>query len=282
MADSGRRPKGTFCGKLRYTFGKGRKLVGTNYDPRYWDSAASFYTELGLPWQWLKDGYVPVVVEMKKALGGLRGKRILDHGCGAGKIARLLKSVYGVEVCGIDPSENMICEARKADPHGRYDLLAGDFPWPDSSLDGVMSNWVFVNIGTVEEMDTAAREIHRVLRPGGPFVMLVNNQEWVGRRASTYQNGKLGQTYCPGDEIVVTYFKSEDECIEFKDYYWPTETYCSVAKRAGFKEVFSYVPELNPHTIGEIKLLQGVGVFPRVDCEALAGETPTVVIVANK
>jgi len=137
-----------------------------------------------------------------------------------------------------------------------------------------MSNWVFVDIGSVEEMDTAAREIYRVLKPGGPFVMLVNNEEDIGKRTSTYQNGKPGKTYNPGDEIMVTYFIKENECIEFKDYYWPIETYCSVMERAGFRKVTSYVPQLNPRTIEEIESLQIKGLFPDVDYQALIDETP--------
>jgi len=93
------------------------------YDKRYWDKATSFYIELGLPWQWLKDGYLPVIIELKQALGTLQGKQILAHGCGAGKITRFLKLGYGAEVQGIDPSECMIREARKTDPDGRYELL---------------------------------------------------------------------------------------------------------------------------------------------------------------
>ena len=254
----------------------------TDYDKRYWDKAISFYTDLGLPWQWLKDGYIPVIVELKKALGDLRGKRILDHGCGAGKITRLLKLFYGAEVLGIDTSGNMIQEARRADPDGRYELLKGDFPWPDNTFDGVMSNWVFLDIGSVEEMDAAAREIYRVMKPRGLFVMLVNNEEYIGKRTSTYQNGEPGKTDNPGDEIIVTYFKNENESIEFKDYYWSTETYCSVMERAGFKEVISYLPKRNPSTIEEIKFLQSKGVFPNVDYQALVDEKPTVIIVGKK
>jgi len=237
---------------------------------------------LGLPWQWLKDGYIPVIVELKKTIGDLRGKPLLDHGCGAGKITRLLKSFYGAEVQGIDPSENMIQEARKVDRDGRYELLTGDFPWQDNIFEGAMSNWVFVDIGSVEEMDTAAREIYRVLKPGGPFVMLVNNEEYIGKITSTYQNGKQGTTYNPGDEIMVTYFKNENESMEFKDYYWPTETYCSVMERVGLREVTSYVPKLNPRTIEEIKFLQSEGFFPDVDYQALVDEKPTVIIVGKK
>ena len=253
-----------------------------DYDKRYWNKAASFYTEWGLHWQALKDGYIPVIVELKKALGDLRGKKILDHGCGAGKITRPLKLFYGAEVEGIDPSGNMIQGARKVDPDGRYELLIGDFPWQDNIFDGVMSNWVFVDIGSVEEMDTATREIYRVLKPEGPFVMLVNNEVYIGKRTSTYQTGEHGKTYNLGDEIMVTYFKNGNECMEFKDYYWPTETYCSVMERAGFREVTSYVPELNPRSIKEIKFLQSNDFFPDVDYQALVDEKPTVIIVGKK
>jgi hypothetical protein len=66
------------------------------------------------------------------------------------------------------------------------------------------------------------------------------------------------------------------------DYYWPTETYCFVMKRAGFKEVTSCTPRLDPHTIKEMKLLQGKGVFPCVDYQAFADGTPTVIIKGKR
>jgi hypothetical protein len=76
--------------------------------------------------------------------------------------------------------------------------------------------------------------------------------------------------------------KEENESIEFKDYYWPIETYCSVMERAGFREVTSYVPERNPRTIEEIEFLQSNDFFPDVDYQALVDEKPTVIIVWKK
>ena len=63
-------------------------------------------------------------------------------------------------------------------------------------------------------MNKAALEIYRVLKPKGPFVMLVNIEEYIGKRNSSCQNGKVGKTYKPCDEIMVTYSKEEYECIE--------------------------------------------------------------------
>jgi hypothetical protein len=53
-------------------------------------------------------------------------------------------------------------------------------------------------------------------------------------------------------------------------------------KTAGFREVTSYVPQLNPRTIEEIESLQIKGLFPDVDYQALIDETPTVIIVGKK
>jgi len=50
-----------------------------DYGKRYWNKATSFYTEWELPWQALKDGYIPVIVELKRTLGDLRGKQIIDN-----------------------------------------------------------------------------------------------------------------------------------------------------------------------------------------------------------
>jgi hypothetical protein len=55
------------------------------YAKTYWNRATAFYTGLGLPWQWLKDGYVPEIVELKKGLGALRAKRILAMDVEQGK-----------------------------------------------------------------------------------------------------------------------------------------------------------------------------------------------------
>ena len=252
------------------------------YDKRYWDKAASFYSELGLPWQWLKDGYIPAITELKKTLGTFQGKQLLDHGCGAGKISRLMKLAYGAEVQGIDPSENMLQEAIRKDPGGIYHLLRGNFPWPEETFDGVMSNWVFLDIGSTEEMETAANEIYRVLKSGGPFVMLLNNEAYIGKKTSTYQNGMKDVTYLPGDEILVQYFKNSDEVVEFKDYFWPTETYSSIMRSAGFEEVAYFIPRLNSAINKEIEFLQAKGVFPYVDYQALADETPTTLVVGKR
>jgi len=98
---------------------------------------------------------------------------ILDIGCGT---ARLLESAgrrwTGARLTGIDASELMIGEARrKHDGDPRFILLRADassLPLQDVSFDVVFSTMSFHHWG---DQASGVREVARVLRPGGLFVL---------------------------------------------------------------------------------------------------------------
>jgi ubiquinone/menaquinone biosynthesis C-methylase UbiE len=97
------------------------------------------------------------------------GGSVLDLGCGAGKVARLIASAHpGLKIVGIDSSEPMIRAARKAvSPpnvefrHGTVDRSAssGEFHFALSVLS--FHHW--------EEPAETLAGVHRALAPGGRF-----------------------------------------------------------------------------------------------------------------
>jgi SAM-dependent methyltransferase len=90
--------------------------------------------------------------------------RVVDVGCGEGRLARDLKRL-GYEVVGIDGSPTLVAAAREADLEGRYEVAdAAGLPLPDASADVVTA---FMSLQDVDDIDTAVREIARVLVPGG-------------------------------------------------------------------------------------------------------------------
>jgi SAM-dependent methyltransferase len=103
------------------------------------------------------------------AIAGERGK-LLEVGCGAGRYTRaFLHYRPDLEVHGCDISHIALAEARAADPAGRIEYKLGDaldLPYADQSFDIVVLFDVFEHVTDVE---LAAAEVARVLRPGGVF-----------------------------------------------------------------------------------------------------------------
>lgn len=96
----------------------------------------------------------------------LRGKRILDLGCGEGKIAR---EVFGKQLeWGLDNDQEMIAEAKKSGVYKRVLLAdAVKIPLKSKTVDLVFSNSVLEHI---RDLESVLREIKRVLKPGGLLI----------------------------------------------------------------------------------------------------------------
>jgi ubiquinone/menaquinone biosynthesis C-methylase UbiE len=102
-----------------------------------------------------------------------REMRVLEIGCGAGRVTRALARIFG-EVYGVDISGEMIEQAKVAlaDYPGAHvcqnngqDLSV----LPAVEIDFAFSSIVFQHIPSRDIVESYVREVHRVLRPGGLF-----------------------------------------------------------------------------------------------------------------
>jgi ubiquinone/menaquinone biosynthesis C-methylase UbiE len=100
------------------------------------------------------------------------GHQVLEIGCGTGNLALRAQRMHpDAEVVGLDPDPLALERARrKADRAGlpvRWDRgKAGELPYPDESVDRVLSALMFHHLDDAEKKRTLA-EVRRVLRPGG-------------------------------------------------------------------------------------------------------------------
>ena len=105
----------------------------------------------------------------------------LDLGCGTGEMLKLIlqKDIHK-ELYGIDLSEEMLAVAKSKLPE-QVKLLLGDseaLPFPDNAFDVVYCNDSFHHYPAPQNV---LREVNRVLKPGGTFLMGDCWQPFVGR-----------------------------------------------------------------------------------------------------
>ncbi len=126
--------------------------------------------------------------EIARLLEGLalRGKRVLDVGCGVGGPSALLVAEYGAaQVLGVDVEPALVRRAEAlAARRGLSQQLAfmtmapGALPLPDATVDVVFSKDAILHIADKEAF---FREAYRVLRPGGALVA----SDWMRRGEQT-------------------------------------------------------------------------------------------------
>jgi len=117
-------------------------------------------------------------------LGLQEGARVLDVGCGTGRLAHWIAERVGTigAVTGIDPVEERVHVARSRAGHVRFEVgQAEDLrAFEDASFDAVCMSSVF---HWVADKAKALAEVRRVLRPGGRLG--VTTQPYELSRANT-------------------------------------------------------------------------------------------------
>ncbi len=127
-----------------------------------------------------RPGFPHVLFDRLAGYGvGTRDQTIVDVGTGTGNLARGFAR-RGTRVIGIDPDERLIAQARRLDAAVGVSVdyrtgRAESIPLPDGSADVVSAGqcWHWF------DAPAAAREFHRVARPGGRAV--VAYFDWLPR-----------------------------------------------------------------------------------------------------
>ena len=97
-----------------------------------------------------------------------RDARILDYGCGYGRLTGELYAAGYHDVTGVDPAPRMIERARSAYPQIAFATLdSAEPPFADASFDAVLLFSVLTCIIDDGEQRAVVADIARVLRPGG-------------------------------------------------------------------------------------------------------------------
>jgi len=145
-------------------------------DTAAWDRhAASYQATARLPTDVAHYGPDIATEADLRLLGDLKGKRVLELGCGGGQCS-IAFSKQGATAIGIDSSAEMLAFARRLSEQEevKVELRHGDMAdlafLRAESVDVAFSANAF---GYVEDLDRVFRQVNRVLKPSGPLVFSV-------------------------------------------------------------------------------------------------------------
>lgn len=145
-----------------------------------------------------------------------RGARVLEIGCGMGELLSALADI-GYDCTGLDVSRTRIESLRSlGTPRLRFQRAEGSrLPFEDNSFDAVISIQLFEHLHP-EDAAMHLRETHRVLKPGGRYLLETPNR-WVG----------------PGD--VSRFFATRPLGFHLREY--SISELCSLMTASGYSRV---------------------------------------------
>lgn len=113
-------------------------------------------------------------------------RRILVDGCGVGQYVRHLAAL-GYNTIGLDIDFDRVREGRQAGIEQLHAAAGEQLPYPDNTFDALLSHEVIEHVADDRQ---AAREMIRVLRPGGRVILFCPNRWYPFETHGHYWRGK--------------------------------------------------------------------------------------------
>ncbi|MEK7493785.1 MAG: class I SAM-dependent methyltransferase [Patescibacteria group bacterium] len=172
------------------------------------------------------------------------GQRVLDFGCGNGRLFELFKGKK-IAYTGIDQSGGLIAHARmrhaedSASGTAQFIEGTGDtLPFPDASFDCVFSIAAIHHIPSVEKREIVMWELRRVLMPGGTLVITTWNlwqKEYRALVVRAALHKIIGRSQLDFFDVFVPWKNNKGE-VQAQRYYHCFSLFSlqRLVRRAGF------------------------------------------------
>ncbi len=141
--------------------------------------ALAFYNKIAKEYEELKESGVSLfhkyllIPNLSRQICDLKGKKVVDLGCGNGMLTSLLVKKGAKKVFGIDFSKNMVEIAKKRVPNAKFvvgNIRHTDFP--SNYFDFALCSLV---LDGMRDIGGVLSEINRILKPNGMLILIIRN-----------------------------------------------------------------------------------------------------------
>jgi ubiquinone/menaquinone biosynthesis C-methylase UbiE len=216
----------------------------TNYDP----IAEQYKRAKQQPWRTYIECFTLV-----NLIGEPRGMDVLDVACGEGFYTRLVRERGAASVTGVDLSQGMIELARSQEADHQLGIEyivadARDLPVPQQ-FDLAVAAYLLNYARNRDELEAMCEGISRSLKPGGRFVTVNCNPGLNFTTAPSYRKygfeTAVAGGWREGSPIKWTFHLS-DGPFDVENYHLNIAVHEDAFRKAGFREVRWYPPQLSP------------------------------------
>ena len=164
------------------------------------------------------------------------GMTLVDIGAGTGAFVAAFGDWFDLSVLAVEPSAAMRAEIPRTPAIQVLEGSASALPLPDDSADGA---WLSLVIQHIPDLDAAAHEVRRVLRPGAPVLM---------RQGFPDRYEPSGTLRLDGIEIMRWF----PETARIANTFPSLEATCRAFASAGFRrEALEEVRETQPGSLAD-------------------------------
>jgi len=185
--------------------------------------------------------YRVIYPEIIRMLRDVKGRTIVDYGCGDGVLLEELARL-GANIKGYDISKEMITRSRRLlGNKGDLEVIeSGNIPLPDNSLDAVVSSLVLMMCPSLKDIEKIFGEVNRVLKPQGSWIFSLTHPAFIDRELTCYRNiftedrdyFRLEQPY---QFVIINQDRTEVTDDSFIDYNYTLSTYLNLLPKQGFE-----------------------------------------------
>lgn len=229
--------------------------MSTSYD----ELGSDYLLTKALPWKRFSEAYT-----FFRAVGPVRGCRLIDVACGEGFYSRQFRAA-GAEVIGVDLSQEMIRLANEREAVERRGIryLVGDAAdlarlakrTELGSFDIAVAQWLLDYADTRDALRAICRSLAQVVRPGGRFVHL------GGCFASIFDHPDSSAPYGVRLEVLESCGDGSrcrwtvargGESVSAENTMWTPMTITAELEAAGFTDIEWPSAEVSPEGLAKL------------------------------